>query len=124
MVMGAKGTVFVGSRTARNVYALIDRNRDHKVDEVKIIATGLTQPSGIAIRNGSLYVGAITRILRYDNIEDKLDAPPEPVVVYDQLPNVHLALHRIWAGRLLRRRRAPCNICESLTIRASRPSFA
>ena len=118
MVIGAKGTVFVGSRTARNVYALVDRNRDHKVDEVKIIATGLTQPSGIAIRNGSLYVAAITRILRYDDIENKLDAPPEPVVVYDQLPNKGGHTWRFIAfgpdGLLYVGVGAPCNVCESL----------
>ena len=37
IAVGAKGTVFVGSRTARNVYALVDRNRDHKADEVKVM---------------------------------------------------------------------------------------
>ena len=118
MVIGAKGTVFVGSRTARNVYALVDRNRDHKADEVKIIAKDLTQPSGIAFRNGSLYVAAITRILRYDDIEDKLDAPPEPVVVYDQLPNKGGHTWRFIAfgpdGLLYVGVGAPCNVCESL----------
>lgn len=124
IAIGAKGTVFVGSRTARNVYALVDRNKDHKADEVKIIASGLTQPSGIAFRNGSLFVAAVTRILRYDGIEDALDAPPEPVVVYDQLPS---GQGHTWKylgfgpdGLLYVPVGAPCNICE----RADEPRFA
>jgi glucose/arabinose dehydrogenase len=124
IAVGAKGTVFVGSRGARNVYALVDRNRDHKADEVKVIASGLTQPSGIAFRNGSLYVAAVTRILRYDNIEDKLDAPPEPVVVYDKLP---AGQGHTWKylgfgpdGLLYVPVGAPCNVCERL----DEPQFA
>jgi hypothetical protein len=35
----------------------------------------------VAFRAGSLYVGELTRILRYDQIESRLDSPPEPVVV-------------------------------------------
>ena len=124
IAVGAKGTVFVGSRGARNVYALVDRNRDNKADEVKVVATGLTQPSGIAFRNGSLYVAAVTRILRYDNIEDKLDAPPEPVVVYDKLP---AGQGHTWKylgfgpdGLLYVPVGAPCNVCERL----DEPQFA
>jgi glucose/arabinose dehydrogenase len=118
MVIGTKGTVFVGSRTTRNVYALVDTNRDHKVDEVKIVASGLTQPSGIALRNGALYVAAVTRILRLDDIENHLDSPPEPVVVYDQLPNAGGHTWRFIAfgpdDLLYVGVGAPCNVCERL----------
>jgi len=118
LAFGTKGTVFVGSRTARNVYALVDRNKDHKADGVKVIASGLTQPSGIAFKDGSLYVAAVTRILRYDGIEDKLDAPPEPVVVYDKLPSAGGHTWRFIAfgpdGLLYVGVGAPCNVCEHL----------
>jgi glucose/arabinose dehydrogenase len=123
IAVGAKGTIFVGSRTARNVYAVRDTNRDQKADEVKIIASGLPQPSGIAFRNGSLYVAAVTRILRYDDIEANLDAPPEPVVVYDQLPsgNGHTWKYLGFGpdGKLYVPVGAPCNICE----RTDEPRF-
>ena len=77
MALGAKGTVFVGTRAQPNVvYALVDRNRDFKADEVKVVAKGLRQPNGIAFHNGSLYVAESTRVIRYDDIEAKLDAPP------------------------------------------------
>ena len=119
MVVSPKGTVFVGSMSSRNVYALIDSNRDHKVDEIKPIAipAGLNQPSGIALRNGSLYVVTTTRILRYDDIENHLDAPPEPATVYDKLPNRGGHTWRFAAfgpdGLLYVGIGSPCNVCEN-----------
>jgi glucose/arabinose dehydrogenase/sugar lactone lactonase YvrE len=87
MVLGPQGTVFVGSRTTDKVYALVDRNGDHRADRVIVIASGLNQPNGVAMRNGALYVATNSQILRYDDIERRLDTPPAPVVVRDSLPN-------------------------------------
>ena len=116
MALGDKGTLFVGSRTARRVYAVVDRDGDKKGDQVYTIATGLRSPSGIAFRDGALYVAEISRVLRYDGIESKLDAPPEPVVVNDKLPT---ETHHGWKylgfgpdGMLYVPIGAPCNVCE------------
>ena len=87
MTLGAQGTVFVGSQFAGNVYAVVDRDGDHKADSVITIAKGLRQPNGVAMRNGALYVATTSQILRFDDIEKHLDAPPAPVVVHDNLPN-------------------------------------
>jgi glucose/arabinose dehydrogenase len=87
MALGPQGTVFVGSQYAGNVYAVVDRDGDHKADRVVTIATGLRQPNGVAMRNGALYVATTSQILRFDDIEKHLDAPPKPVTVYDNLPN-------------------------------------
>jgi glucose/arabinose dehydrogenase len=87
MALGPQGTVFVGSQYAGNVYAVVDRNGDHKADRVVTIASGLRQPNGVAVRNGALYVATTSQILRFDDIERHLDAPPAPVVVHDNLPN-------------------------------------
>ncbi len=87
MAIGPRGTVFVGSLRAGKVHALIDTNGDQKADRVVLIAKGLAMPSGIAMRRGALYVATTSRILRYDDIEQHLDAPPAPVVVRDSLPN-------------------------------------
>jgi glucose/arabinose dehydrogenase len=119
MAVSPKGTVFVGALNQRNVYALVDANRDHKVDEIKRIAmpAGLSQPSGIALRNGSLYVATTTKILRYDDIENHLDAPPEPAVVYEGLPNKGGHTWRFIAfgpdGLLYAGIGSPCNVCEN-----------
>src|SRR5205823_218197 len=74
MALGPRGTVFVGSWTGK-VYAVIDRNGDDKADRVIVIANGLDQPNGVATHNGSLYVATKSKILRFENIEQRLDAP-------------------------------------------------
>ena len=87
MALGPQGTVFVGSQFAGKVYAVVDRDGDHKADRVVMIASGLNQPNGVAMRNGALYVATASRLLRFDDIEKHLDAPPAPVTVRDNLPN-------------------------------------
>ena len=86
MALGPRGTVFVGSWIGK-VYAVIDRNGDHKADRVVVIASGLDQPNVVAMHNGALYVATKSKILRFDDIERRLDSPPAPVVVRDSLPN-------------------------------------
>jgi hypothetical protein len=39
------------------------------------------------MRNGALYVATASRLLRFDDIEKHLDAPPAPVTLRDDLPN-------------------------------------
>ena len=84
MTLGAKGTVFVGQRTHDGVFAITDKG-DHR--EVRKILTGLNAPNGVVFSHGALYVAERERILRYDNIEDHLDKPPQPKVVIDGLPH-------------------------------------
>ncbi len=116
MAIGTKGTLFVGSRSEGKVYALVDHNGDHKADEVIIIASGLKSPNGVAFRNGALYVAEISRVIRFDNIEERLNNPPEPVTVNDSFPDKS---HHGWKfirfgpdGRLYVPVGAPCNVCE------------
>ncbi|MEE9253574.1 MAG: PQQ-dependent sugar dehydrogenase [Pseudomonadales bacterium] len=116
MAIGAQGTLFVGTRREGKVYALPDRNRDGTPDEVKIIARGLTMPSGIAFREGDLYIGARDTIYRFSNIESRLDEPGKPEIVKDDLPDKS---HHGWKhvafgpdGRLYIPVGAPCNICD------------
>ena len=118
MVLGPQGTVFVGSQYAGNVYAVVDRDGDHKADRVVTIATGLRQPNGVAMRNGALYVATTSQILRFDDIEKHLDAPPAPVIVRDNLPNPNQG--HTWKfiafgpdDMLYMSVGAPCNVCAS-----------
>ncbi len=116
MALGSRGTVFVGSRRPGLVYALTDADRDGVSERVRIIARDLPMPNGVAFRNGDLYVATVTRILRYRNIEQRLDDPPAPEVVYDRLPG---AWHHGWRyirfgpdGWLYIAVGAPCNVCN------------
>ena len=118
MALGPHGTVFVGSLRAGKVHAVIDRNGDHKADRVVLIASGLDQPNGVAIRQGALYVATASRLLRFDDIELRLDSPPAPVVVRDSLPNPTVG--HTWKfiafgpdSLLYMSVGAPCNVCLS-----------
>ena len=83
MRLGDKGTLFVGSRLLDKVYAVTQVNG---APVVKVIASGLHRPNGLAFANGNLYVAELSRVSRYDNIEANLDTPPKPVLIYDDLP--------------------------------------
>ncbi|BAT57773.1 glucose / Sorbosone dehydrogenase [Variibacter gotjawalensis] len=84
MRFGDKGTLFVSTRLAGNVYAIVEKDGKR---EVKTIAKGLHRPNGIAFKNGSLYVAELSKVWRYDDIESKLDNPPQPVLISDKFPS-------------------------------------
>ena len=65
MALGPPGVVFVGSRAEGKVYVVVDDNGDSRADRVHVLATGLDMPSGIAFRDGALYVAEVSRILRF-----------------------------------------------------------
>jgi len=84
MAWGDKGTLFVGSFGLGNVYAIKD-NGGKK--EVKTILKGLNMPTGLAFRDGALYVIAVDKLIRYDNAEANLDNLGTGKVVYDDMPS-------------------------------------
>jgi glucose/arabinose dehydrogenase len=115
LARGAKGTIFVGTRSAGTVYALVDADGDHRAERAVTIASGLRQPNGVAFHGGALYVAEISRVHRFDRIEDTLDAP-KGVVINDQYPTDG---HHGWKfiafgpdGWLYVPVGAPCNVCD------------
>lgn len=71
-----RGVVYVGSRNAGKVYGVeIDKGRAKRVHT---LASGLEQPVGVAYRDGSLFVSAVSRIVALDGIGRRLDKPPVP----------------------------------------------
>ena len=123
MTISPGNILFVGSMEAGRVYAVIDRDKDFKADEVITIAKGLTMPNGVALHDGDLYVAEVHRIIKYKDIENHLHNPGEPEVVFDSLPREK------WHGwkfirfgpddKLYVPIGAPCNVCEPKD-----PSFA
>ena len=116
LCLSPRGTLFIGTRDDGRVWAVRDENKDHKAEKVYTLAKGLKSPNGVAFRNGDLYVAEISRILRYKDIENHLDNPGQPEVVYDQYP---AESHHGWKyiafgpdGKLYVPVGAPCNICE------------
>ncbi|WP_426318658.1 DUF7133 domain-containing protein [Pseudoduganella sp. R-43] len=110
------GLVFVGSNKAGKVYALVDANRDGVAEKVVTVAEGLDHPNGVALLNGALYVGEISRIIKFDDIEKNYASKPAYKVIKNDLPKEtwHGAKY-IKAGpdgKLYVPIGAPCNICD------------
>ena len=110
------GTLFIGTRRTGAVYAVRDEDGNGHGETVYTIDEGLAMPNGVVFHDGDLYVAEVSRILRYDDIESRLDNPPEPVVVRDDLPT---ETHHGWKfidigpdGKLYVPVGAPCNICD------------
>ena len=114
IAVGSSGLVFVGSRQGK-VYALVDKDGDYKVDETVVITDQLALPTGVALHDGALFVGDVSRILRFDNIAEHYRERPMPHVVYDRLPtDTHHGLKYLAfgpEGKLYVPVGAPCNVC-------------
>ena len=117
LARGADGTIYVGSRRLGKIHAVRDNDGDNVADEVHVLDTDLNLPSGLAIKDGDLYVGAVSRILKYPAIGTRLENPPDPEVVIDTLPTER---HHGWKfigfgpdDLLYIPVGAPCNICLS-----------
>jgi glucose/arabinose dehydrogenase len=83
LAMSDKGTVFVGSRLVDKVYAIV--NKDGK-RTVKVVASGLYRPNGVAFKDGTLYIAELSKISKIEMVDDVLDNPPKPTMIYDNLP--------------------------------------
>ena len=110
----AQSIVYVGSAGAGKVYAVQLGARGERAT-VHTIASGLQVPSGVAYRDGALFVGALERVLRFDGIDDRLASPPAPRVVSDRFPGETHHGRRFIAfgpdGKLYVPVGAPCNVC-------------
>lgn len=116
MALGEDGTLYVGSRTAGNVYALLDTNQDNTIDKRITLAMALRQPNGVAVKDGDLYFAEISKVWRIRDIASKLQDNPEKELVFDKLPNDE---HHGWKyiafgpdGKLYVPIGAPCNVCD------------
>ena len=114
LTLGDAGTIFVSTRRDGRVYAVVPQTEDRPT--VITIAAGLKTPNGIAFHDGDLYVAETTRLLRFSDIETRLQDPPEPEVLDDTFPS---ARHHGWRyiefgpdGKLYMSIGAPCNVCD------------
>jgi glucose/arabinose dehydrogenase len=82
----------------------------------RVVVDKLVQPSGVAYKNGSLYVMAIDKVLRYDGISKNPNVAAVDMTSKFNLPPEQ---HHNWKylafgpdGKLYVPFGAPCNICE------------
>jgi glucose/arabinose dehydrogenase len=119
MALAPDGTLFVGTR-GNKLYAVVDTNKDNAADKVIQLSTSLRTPNGVAFRDGSLFVGELNRIVRFDNVLDAVKAGAgsglTPKVVLDGLPSETMHGWKYIAfgpdGYLYYQIGAPCNICD------------
>ncbi|MBQ4849609.1 sorbosone dehydrogenase family protein [Pseudoalteromonas sp. MMG012] len=119
MAVSANGIVYVGSRKAGKVHALIDDNKDGIADRKIVLAEKLNMPSGLAMKNGNLFVAEVSRVIRFSDIDLQLKRQAKSFdydVVFDDLPDKR---HHGWKfirfannGELLIPVGVACNICE------------
>ncbi|MFH5926503.1 PQQ-dependent sugar dehydrogenase [Roseomonas xinghualingensis] len=112
MARGEDGTIYVGTRTIGRVYAVKDENGTRTP---RVLAQRLDQPNGVAVRNGSLYVIAINKVLRFDNIAQNPNVEPVDMTAAFNLPT---EAHHGWKfaafgpdGKLYMNIGVPCNVC-------------
>jgi len=113
LALGDNGTVFVSTRRARNVYAVVADGEGTQTIE---LLDGLNSPNGIAFHEGDLYVAEIDRVTRYADIESRLHDVPDAEVLAIELPSEkHHGWRYIGFGpddKLYISIGMPCNICE------------
>jgi glucose/arabinose dehydrogenase len=83
MRQGDKGTVFVGSRLQDKVHYIVEKDGKR---EVKVLVSGLYRPNGLAYKDGTLYIGELSKISKIEKVEDNLDKSPKPTAIYEDLP--------------------------------------
>ena len=105
--------VYVGTRGIGRVYEVSDAGGKRTV---RVVADKLTQPAGVAYKDGALYVFAIDKVLKYDGIAGNPNAQPQDLTEKFDLPKEQ---HHNWKyvafgpdGKLYVPFGAPCNICE------------
>ncbi len=105
--------VYVGTRGIGRVYEVTDAGDKRTV---RTVADKLTQPAGVAYKDGALYVFAIDKVLKYDGIAGNASAQPQDLTEKFDLPKEQ---HHNWKyvafspdGKLYVPFGAPCNICE------------
>jgi glucose/arabinose dehydrogenase len=110
--LGDKGTVFVSTRLADKIYAIIDKGGKR---EVKVIAKDLYRPNGIALHDGTLYIAELSQVSKIEKVEDNLDNTPKPTVIYNDLPKDEPHGWKYLTvgpdNKLYFNVGAPCNIC-------------
>lgn len=109
---GDKGTIFVSSRIKDKIHAIVEKDGKR---EVKVLYSGLYRPNGIVLHDGTLYIAELSQVSKVDKIEDVLDNPPKPTVIYSDLPKDEAHGWKYLTigpdNKLYFQVGAPCNIC-------------
>ena len=113
MARGDSGKIYIGTRGIGRVYEVTDTGGQRTS---RVVVDKLVQPAGVAMKDGSLYVIAIDKALRYDGIEKNPTVTAVDMTAAFALPKEQ---HHNWKyiafgpdNKLYVPFGAPCNICE------------
>ena len=87
MDISPSGTIFIGNRHDDNVFAIRDEDGDNIAEKKWLITNKLkNMPNGVAFHKGDLYVAEVDKLWVFKNIEDNLENPGTPILIYDDYP--------------------------------------
>ncbi len=117
LALSDSGIIYVGSRRAGKVHAVIDTDGDFKADKTVLILENLNMPSGLTYKDGDLYIAEVHQVIRIKDIDKNYDKKLKAEVIYSDLPDKS---HHGWKftdfgpdGRLYIPIGVPCNVCLS-----------
>ena len=112
MSRGESGKIYAGTRGLGRVYEISDNGKERTS---RVVVDKLNQPA-VTLHKGNLYVMAVDKALRFDNIEANPNAQAVDMTDAFKLPPLQ---HHNWKylgfgpdGKLYVPFGAPCNICE------------
>lgn len=121
MALSPNGILYVGTRTAGKVYAVLDKDKDHHADQIITLVQGWRAPNGVAFHDGALYVAEVSRVWRFSDIDNQVDKSPKASLLRQDFPT---DAHHGWKfiafgpdGKLYIPVGAPCNVCEKGDVR-------
>ena len=113
LVQLSSEVVVVGTENGK-VYALLDQDKNFKIDQVLLLADKFNIAAGVAYQKPHLYISDKNRIYRFTNILENLSHPKIEVVTQELPSSSYHAKRYIKfspSGELFISVGAPCNVC-------------
>ena len=86
MTLGERGEVFVGTETGK-LYRVRDPDMKGEAQSVEVIRSGMSQPNGVAYKDGSLYVAERSRLSLFPQVDQKNSRTLKAEILPQQIPS-------------------------------------